>query len=259
MLIIRQSQMEVFEQAALQRFENDMVVHLNAFAPKHCKVIGEPAVRTGIRLGIERAGQYGLANRGPVRFYIELMFMYGCDFDSDPQHSWANDVLRSRDIPDQMTRAEQLYANAMAYTETTAGKDYIHANDALRRAQRVRFDDLPMLDGAFDATMLDRMTDIHPEKVRVLGEAGTKAVVERGKSLPQALSLAPERGAALCVLAAFAVGHGFGHDPLLPWIARTVTNQMISTPEVRARRLHARITTYLDHIIAGFDATAVRS
>jgi hypothetical protein len=252
-LIIRQSQIEAFELAALQRFENDMVAHLNAFAPKHCEVIGEPAVRTGISLGIGRARRYGLTNRGPMRFYIELMFMYGCDFDSDPQCVWASDVLQSKDFPDQMARADQLYENAIAFTDKTAGRNYIYAKDALRRVHRMKFEDLPLLDEAFDTTMLDRLTGIHPEKIQVLGETGTKTVIEHGKKLPATLSLAPERGAALCVGAAFALGHGFGHDPLLPWIAHTVTNPLISDPGARTKRLYARIMTYLDHIIAGFD------
>jgi hypothetical protein len=257
MMIIRQSQMEIFEEAALRRFESDMLVHLSVFAPTHCQVIGESAVRTGIRLGIQRAAGYGLSNRGPVRFFLELMFMYGCHFDTDPQHVWARDALRNEDVPDQMAKAEQLYAKAMAFTAATAGKDYVHAKDALRRARRVPFDDLPVLGGDFEATMLQRVAEMHPEKVQVLGEATTRSVIERCKALPEALSLAPERGAALCVAATFAVGHGFGQDPLLPWIGRTLTNPAYSDPEVRTRRLHARMMTYLDHVIAGFDA-AVR-
>ena len=131
-----------------------------------------------------------------------------------------------------MAKAEQLYAEAMAFTAATAGKDYVYAKDALRRARRVPFEDLPVLGRAFDATMLQRVARCTPEKVQVLGEATTLSVIERCKALPQALSLAPERGAALCVAAAFAVGHGFGQDPLLPWIGRTLTNPAYSDPEV---------------------------
>jgi hypothetical protein len=157
-----------------------------------------------------------------------------------------------------MTKADQLYDAAMAFTARTSGKDYIFAKNALRRVHRVPLEDLPLLDAAFDTTMLARMTEMHPEKAQVLGETRMRTVIGLGKKLPEALSLAPQRGTALCVGTAFALGHGFGHDPLLPWIAHTVTNRMIPDPEARTKRLYARIMTYLDHIIAGFDAHAAR-
>src|SRR6266540_2596886 len=112
MLIIRPTQLNSFEEAALRHFEDEMVPHLAKFAPKHCQVIGEQAVRQAIRLGIGRARKFGLTNRGPVRFYIELMFMFGCDFDNDPQLDWANEVLNDTTLLDQMAKAERLYDRA---------------------------------------------------------------------------------------------------------------------------------------------------
>ena len=253
MLVIRQAQMDALRQVAVGQFEDDMVAHLKHFAPRHCEVIGEHAVRDAITLGVRRARQYGLTNCGPVRFYIELLFMYGSDFDTDPQCVWASQILNDRSFPDEMVKAERLHRSAMAFTEQMAGKDHVHAKNALRRVHRLRFEDLPPLDEAFDTVMLDRLEQVHPEKVRALGRPTTRAVIDYGKTLPEQLSLAPERGTALCVGAMFALGHGFGRDPLLPWIARTVTNRAISDSHARTRRLHARIMTYLDHIIGGFE------
>ena len=88
MLEIREEQMAVFDQAARKSFEDEMVQHLAEFVPKQCEVIGEQQVRKVIQLGIERARIYSLTIRGPVRFYIELMFVFGSDFDTDPLLSW---------------------------------------------------------------------------------------------------------------------------------------------------------------------------
>ena len=90
MWTIRQEQAEAFRQNALQKFEDEMVEHLQGFASGHWMVIGEKTGRLVIQLGLKNAGQYGFTNRGPVRFYIELMFMFGSYFDTDPQYPWAN-------------------------------------------------------------------------------------------------------------------------------------------------------------------------
>src|SRR5271156_5932319 len=95
MWMIRQEQTEAFRQHHLHKFEDEMVEHLKKFSAQQCKKAGEPGVRQVIRLGLENAGKYGLTNRGPVRFYIELMFMFGSYFDSDPQYPWARAALTS--------------------------------------------------------------------------------------------------------------------------------------------------------------------
>src|SRR6266700_1172129 len=115
MLTIRPEQGEPFRQHPLQKFEDEMVEHLKKFAPRHWKVMGEHDGRVVIRLGIEQARKYGFTNRGAVRFYIELMFMFGSYFDTDPQYPWATAVLTSPDYVYQSVRADPLYAAMNEY------------------------------------------------------------------------------------------------------------------------------------------------
>jgi hypothetical protein len=238
MLSIRPVQMKVFEAVALRKFEDDMVIHLAAYAPEHCKAIGEPAVRTSIRLGLERAANYGFTNRGPVRFYIEAMFMFGSDFDTDPQYAWAGTILKDPTITDQMARAARL-----------AGPDYAYAKSALIQLRRVPFEALPLHGDRFATQMFARLKEIYPQKIAYLGETRTYSFIDYARLLPGKLGVDPTRGAALCVGAAFALGHGFGSDPLLPWIVRTVKNPNIIDATARAQRMHARMMTYLDAVL----------
>jgi hypothetical protein len=254
MLTIRNAQLEALRAAPRQVFEDSMVAHLAKYAPKHCEVIGQQAVRTAIRLGIDRARSYGLTNKGPVRFYLESMFMFGSDFDTDPQLRWAAAILTDGRFSDQMAKADHLYETAMAFVDEIAGPNYRHAIEALRRARRIRFDELPPPGANFVDEMLARLEQIHPQKVQFLGKEATKGLITYGEELCAGLPLAPERGAGVCVAAMFAVGHGFSHDPLLPWISRTIVNPAIVRPDVRVRRLYSRIMTYLDRVLADHDA-----
>jgi hypothetical protein len=120
MLEIREEQMAVFDQAARKSFEDEMVQHLAEFVPKQCEVIGEQQVRKVIQLGVERARIYSLTNRGPVRFYIELMFVFGSDFDTDPLLSWAAEILGDV-LTNQMAKAGRLYEKTNDYLEKVSG------------------------------------------------------------------------------------------------------------------------------------------
>ena len=97
MLVIRDQQMQAFAQNAKKQFEAETVPHISRFAPRQFEILGEKTIGQIVSLGIERAEKYGFTNRGPVRFYIELMFMFGSDFDTDPQYPWAAELLGGSD------------------------------------------------------------------------------------------------------------------------------------------------------------------
>ena len=254
MLIIRPAQMKAFAEAALRQFEQHMVVHFKKFAARHCEAIGERLLRQAIRLGVERGAEYGFTNRGPVQFYCELMFMYGSDFDIDPQYPWAAATLKDSTFTDQMAKAVSLYAAAMEYTDIVAGPNYTYTKEAARRMRRIEYEQLIQYGPHFEDDMLVQIDGIYPQKVEWFGERKTRQLIAYGQTLPDKLSLNSRRGAAFCVVAMFALGHGFGHDPLFPWIARTLNNPAITDGTSKVKRLHSRMMTYLDQVIANQDA-----
>ena len=48
----------------------------------------------------------------------------------------------------------------------------------------------------------------------------------------------------------FAFGAGCSDDPLYPWIAATLRDPRIISPELRARRLERKSRTWLRHVVA---------
>jgi hypothetical protein len=62
-MIIRRAQMQALGQAALRAFEDEMVVHLADFSPPLFRAVKEDQLRIAIRLGIARAGEYGITFR----------------------------------------------------------------------------------------------------------------------------------------------------------------------------------------------------
>lgn len=250
MLKISKEQMEAFQQAALKDYEDQMVEHLKKFTPKHSEVIGEPGLRRVIQLGMDRAKNYGLTNRGPVRFYIEMMFMLGSDFDTDPQLPWAGEILDDTTISDQTVRADLLYDKAMDYIDTVAGPDYGYAREALRRASQERLEGFSMSDGNFENRMIMRMNMIYPQKCEYLGESTLQALISRGIELARKHPVSTDAGVILFIGLMFALGHGFATDPQFPWIEGTLNNTAISDPNKRVERLYSKMMTYLNRALA---------
>ena len=252
MLEIRQQQVDVLEKAALKKFEDEMVEHLCEFAPRHCEVIREPAVRQVIRLGIALAQSYGMTSRGPMRFYIEMMFVLGSAFDTDPQFEWAGETLRDN-ILAESSRAETLYAKLMDYLDKVAGPANEFALRALRETSILAKQPLTFASKGFEGVMLAEMKRIYPQKCAYVGAAPLKALIQEATSGAQLVGFAMPQSMALFVVLMFAMGHGFAYDPLFPWVSRTLTDPRVADPERRAQRLQNKAVTYLDFILANID------
>lgn len=108
---LRKKNMEGLSEGARQGFEDRMVAHLAELFTDQSRKLGETGVRQKICEGIERASGYDIGIERDVCIYIELMFAFGRDFDSDPCCPWAGAILNEPDVHSQ-ERARRLHEAA---------------------------------------------------------------------------------------------------------------------------------------------------
>jgi hypothetical protein len=89
MLTIRPEQSAMFVQAAVDRFAGEMVAHFREHLPEPFAALGEEGVREAVRYGIGQARSYRIESEAGVRVFIQLMFVLGPGFDTDPRLPWA--------------------------------------------------------------------------------------------------------------------------------------------------------------------------
>lgn len=248
MLTIRQQQKMAFEEVGWARFEEEMVAHSKDFSPKLTKVIGDEQSRIVVRRCIIRAGEYGFTLRGPIRLYIEMTFLYGSGFDSDPQYPWAARILNTQE--EQMWRAESLYREILCYQENVSGADGVNTTRALERLSIMVCSDLGVSAGNFTVRMREQIHEVFPEKARYVGEEALASLTRNATILARSNRFPSPRGEALLTTLMFAFGHTCTADPLYPWISNTLADNRIVDPGSRSRRLEAKAVTWLDHVIA---------
>ncbi|MEO8130078.1 MAG: hypothetical protein ABI822_23445 [Bryobacteraceae bacterium] len=252
-MIIRSDQMREFSEAASRSFEDEMVAHLAQFSPPLFNAIKGEQLRLAIRFGIPRAARYGITFRGPIRFYLELMLLFGCHFDTDPQYPWIAEILKDRIADDQMKRASLLYERTRNYRQTVGGPDDQYTLRALRDISMLARQPLPFSAANLVPGMLREMSRVYPEKCNYVGEDRLKLLIRAGMATAEAYGFSSDRAVALPVVLMFAFGHGCFNDLLYPWIAKTVQDRGITDPEGRARRLEKKSSTWLDHVLGYFD------
>ncbi len=111
-MVIRQKQMSAFTEGANTDFENRMVVHLNKCFPAECQAMQEPGVRKTIRYGIDQAAQYAVKAERDVCKYIDLMMVYGSDFNTREDLPWASRILNDKVLRNSSARMDSLFMAA---------------------------------------------------------------------------------------------------------------------------------------------------
>ena len=111
-MIIRKEQMSAFAEVAATDFENRMVAHLNKCFPAECETLQEPGVCETIHYGIGRSAQYGVTAERDVCKYIDLMMVFGRDFDTRADLPWASRILNDRVLKNPTARIERLFTVA---------------------------------------------------------------------------------------------------------------------------------------------------
>jgi hypothetical protein len=104
MLIIREEQLAVLNRVQTNKFEDAMLAHLKKFFPKKAKA-GEPKLKEAIQHGIKQAGAHGIVSERDVCKYIDLMMVFGKDFDADEKLPWAAEILEKEQDPEEKMAA----------------------------------------------------------------------------------------------------------------------------------------------------------
>lgn len=250
MLTIRQEQLEILRQYHLHKFEDEMVEHLKRTQVQHWKVMGEADGRKVIQLGIKQAAKHGFTRRGPVRFYIDLMFTFGSFFDTDPQYPWASTALEKTDGLDEVVIADRLDAGMTDYYTRVVDPERGHLRAAVQELRKNRVEDILQPGADLEELMLRTLRSVCPIRCDYSGNAVLRSLIQRGFELAQQYDLATDKGKVLMATLTFAVGHGFHKDPLNGWIVRRLEQKRWPDPSKRVDDLSSKSMLYLEHILA---------
>lgn len=250
MLVIRREQQRLLADVPLGVFEDNLVAHLGGFAPRLFEIRGEACIRSVARAGIVEARKQGFTRRGPVRFWVELMFAFGHRFDTDPQLGWVASALAGQG--DEPQRAAALHGAMQRYLTRIEGPGKSWAIAALRRVAAAPWATLVGPGEPFAAAAFAAIEHIYPEKAAAVGAAALGRIVERAETAAEAHGVAGRPGRALLAGLMFGFGHGVLDDPLYPWVGATLEPGRHADGDRRAERLSTKTQGYVraiaDHL-----------
>ncbi|HEY3836200.1 MAG TPA: hypothetical protein VGL72_06495 [Bryobacteraceae bacterium] len=119
MFTITAQQMRVLASSTEVQTEDRALRHLQNCVPEVCAALSEAELRTIIAWGRRRSKQYGIEKEYDFFRYLNLMFMFGFEFDTASQYPWAIRTLTKKGHPS--ARIDLLMDYAMLHC-SRAGK-----------------------------------------------------------------------------------------------------------------------------------------
>ena len=174
-------------------------------------------MRVMLRLGIERAGNYGFVGERSVVFFSSLMLLFGSYFDEDSQHQWAKPALELESGAEDK-RSAQLYRDGVEFWENVAVENN---RELLGSIARNRANDIRELDRLNFVRIIE---EVQPAKNRLIGSTGIDAIWTSGQAIAARHGLCTAADNVLLALLVSLLGRGFDTDPMFPWAAIALKN-----------------------------------
>ena len=224
MMIIRAEQLDVLKQVITRRFEDRTFTHVTTYFPDFLDLCDEPGIRAAIHHAWQRASTYDIVTERGVWKFVDVAFMLGKGFDTDPRVPWAAEALRSR--RNEQVRMQEVFKGALAFIDGTK-KDFpawggderrllatLHQLEA-ESGDELAEGDLPefksRLVALFQAGLPARSDFIGPETLGVVVDRGLRDAHDQG--------LTTKRGGAIYTALTLLLGSDVATDPLYPWVS----------------------------------------
>jgi hypothetical protein len=94
--VLRREQLDVLAEVyTAQKFEERLMETMRANWPEECGALGEIGLRRRIMNGVCRATEYGFSEESEIGRFMNLIFLWGDDFDRDESRPQVLEILRS--------------------------------------------------------------------------------------------------------------------------------------------------------------------
>lgn len=121
MLTIRRAQIDALARPFTSGRVDRALKHLRNCIPQVCATRSEDDLRAIITWAEQRVERYGIDREVDFFRYLNLMFMFGFEFDTDRRYPWAADVLASNKR--SRAKVDLLMDHAMLFLSRTVTTD----------------------------------------------------------------------------------------------------------------------------------------
>ncbi len=116
-MLIRDEQMNSLSRYSTEQFLDRVFKHVLEMFPEGVAEIGESGVHQILSTGVARASEYGFTTEYDVVRFVDLMFVFGMDFDQDASLPALSEILSDESYDSATDKMDDLVEVALEYAD----------------------------------------------------------------------------------------------------------------------------------------------
>lgn len=249
---ITNEQLKKLEPSVLDRYITELVTHCDEKFPYLKKTMGAENLEQVLRKGINKANEQGFTQRGPVKFYIDLLIVFGWSFETDPQYAWIIGALEKQQHLTQLDSTSLLYDHTIKYLNNISGERSQYLFDAAIELDQLTLDAINLPRENYIQQVHAFLERVYPQKYHNTQSDNLTLLIKQGitKSYHE-YNFVESNHVSLVVLLMFLLGHEFDYDPFYVWARSEKTNSYatdsldLTATHLKAEKLQSRAKIWL--------------
>ncbi|WP_323858761.1 hypothetical protein [Xenorhabdus doucetiae] len=139
---LNEDQWNNLKRHAFNAYIDELVLHCNeSYSYLEIK-LGKEGLIKSLEDAVEKAKNDGFDQRGAVQLYIDMLILFGEEFQTDPQYSWIKETLDNHAHLGQLEKTTLLYHEVTRYLNEIHGEQDENLKASILKFQNINIEHL---------------------------------------------------------------------------------------------------------------------
>ncbi|WP_323852449.1 hypothetical protein [Xenorhabdus szentirmaii] len=213
---LNEDQWNKLKKHAFNAYIDELVLHCNESYPYLEIKLGKEGLIKSLEDAVEKAKNDGFDQRGAVQLYIDMLILFGEEFQTDPQYSWIKETLDNHAHLGQLEKTTLLYHEVTRYLNEVHGEQDENLKASILKFQNINIGHLNVQWNTYKSNVDVLLNSLFPKKYQHIKQDNIKKVIQFGIEKSSQYGIGDANHAAFLTLIMFLLGHKFDQDIFLP-------------------------------------------
>ncbi|PHM65034.1 hypothetical protein Xsto_02342 [Xenorhabdus stockiae] len=230
---------------SINTYIDELVTNCNESYPYLDLNLSKDGLRSALENAIKKAKNEGFDQRGAVQFYIDMLILFGTEFQTDPQYAWIKTSLDNHAHLGQLEKTSLLYHEVTRYLNEVHGEKDEHLKASIFKFQDINIERLNVQWSTYQINIDDILKYLFPQKYRCIKQDDIKKLIQLGVEKSNQYGIENANQSAFLTLSMFLLGHEFDQDIFLPHLNSKLFKQYYSDADMLIMIMEKQTKEYL--------------
>ncbi|WP_274719998.1 hypothetical protein [Xenorhabdus bovienii] len=240
-----EDQWNMLKKHSFNAYIDELVAHCNESYPYLEIKLGKDELRKALKDAVEKTKNDGFDQRGAVQFYIDMLILFGTEFQTDPQYTWIKTILDNHSHLGQLEKTSLLYHEVTRYLNEVHGEQDEYLKTSILKFQNINIERLNVQWNNYESNVDALLKSLYPQKHQYIKKNDIKKFIQFGVEKSNKYGIKNANCSAFLTLIMFLLGHKFDQDIFLSHLNIRLFKQYYSDIDLLIIEMENKTKDYL--------------